>query len=289
MMAQSTDPGPRNAPVGFSGTVLESDEEIRRAAQVDLNWARASAPIAPAAVPIPSGPLATPYRPMARPPVPILTVFDDGKADGEVLRIRSPRFNIGRTEGDLRFPIDGRMSSTHVEITHQVVDGLHRWVVTDLQSTHGLFVRVSKTVLADRAEILVGNGRYRFEVPKSGTAETTDPILDASNMGATRGLDDGPGPFRPPSLTELLGKEIGNRILLVKEHYWIGSDPSCALCRADDPFCEPKHVRLQRNSKGVWGAEHNRTQNGLWLRMAQIVVDSMIHFQLGEQRFRLKI
>jgi hypothetical protein len=181
------------------------------------------------------------------------------------------------------------MSSSHVEITHQVVDGLHRWVVTDLQSTHGMFVRVSKTVLADRAEILVGNGRYRFDLNKPGPGEPSDGNLDTSNMGATQGLVDASGPFRPPSLTELLGKEIGNRILLVKDQYWIGSDPGCAFCRLDDPFCEPKHVRLQRNSKGLWGAEHHKTQNGLWLRMVQIAVDSMIHFQVGEQRFRLKV
>ena len=290
-MSQSPDPSPRNTPVGYSGTVLESDEEIRQAVLVDLKWAQANAPMAPATQPVPttSGPHASPYRPTVRPPVPILTVFDDGKADGEVIRIRSPRFTIGRTEGDLRFPLDGRMSSSHVEITHQVVDGLHRWVVTDLRSTHGMFVRVSKTVLADRAEILVGNGRYRFDVNKPGHGETADPVLDTSNTGATQGLVDGPVAFRPPSLTELLGKEIGNRLLLVKDHYWIGSDPSCALCRADDPFCEPKHVRLHRTPKGVWGAEHNKTQNGLWLRMVQITVDSMIHFQVGEQRFRLKV
>jgi hypothetical protein len=290
-MPQTPDPGPRNATLGYSGTVLESDEEIRQAVLIDRKWAQANAPKASDAQPVPAtaGPPASPYRPTVRPPVPLLTVFDDGKNDGEVIRIRSPRFTIGRTEGDLRFPLDGRMSSSHVEITHQFVDGQHRWVVTDLRSTHGMFVRVSKTVLADRAEILVGQGRYRFEVNKPGPGESPDRILDNSNAGQTQGLDEGSGPFRPPSLTEFLGKEIGNRVLLVKDQYWIGSDPSCALCRADDPFCEPKHVRLQRTFQGLWGAEHNKTQNGLWLRMVQIAVDPMIHFQIGEQRFRLKV
>jgi hypothetical protein len=290
-MSDTIVPPPRNALVGHSGTVLESEDEIRKAVLVDLKYAQAASALNPpsAPVPVPAGPPTSPYRPTARPPVPILTVFDDGKTEGELIRIRSPRFIIGRTEGDLRFPLDGRMSSSHVEITHQVVDGLHRWVVTDLRSTHGMFVRVSKTVLADRAEILVGNGRYRFEVNKPDSSDTADHLPSTSNAGETQGLDDRPGPFRPPSLTELVGKEIGNRILLVKDQYWIGSDPSCELCRADDPFCDPKHVRLHRTSKGTWGAEHNKTQNGLWLRMVQIAVDSMIHFQVGEQRFRLKI
>jgi hypothetical protein len=61
----------------------------------------------------------------------VLTVFDHGKTDGEVIRIRDHRFIIGRTEGDFCIPLDGRISARHVEITHQVVGGLHRWVVKD--------------------------------------------------------------------------------------------------------------------------------------------------------------
>ena len=90
-------------------------------------------------------------------------------------------------------------------------------------------------------------------------------------------------------MTELLGNEIGNRMLLVKPEYWIGSDPTCAICRPDDPFCEPRHVRLFRGSNGGWHAEHNRTFNGLWIRMAQIVVDATVRFQIGEQRFQIKV
>jgi len=90
-------------------------------------------------------------------------------------------------------------------------------------------------------------------------------------------------------VTEILGTEIGNRMLLVKPEYWIGSDPTCPIWRPDDLFCEPRHVRLYRGSHGGWHAEHNRTLNGLWMRMAQIVVDSTLRFQIGEQRFQIKV
>ncbi len=151
----------------------------------------------------------SPFRPTVRPPVPILTVHDDGRNDGEIIRIRDERFLIGRTEGDLRFPMDKRISSRHVKITHQVVGGLHRWVVTDLQSTHEMFVRVSKTSLADRAEFLVGNGRYRFEANQPEGSETADYGPIEVNTSQTQGWAEGPGPFRPPALTKLIGKEIG--------------------------------------------------------------------------------
>lgn len=287
-----------------SGTLIETEEEVRQAllsglkGQPPIPAASPAAPPQPAPPPMPAAALqpqpvaarsASVYRPTARPPIPMLIVFDDGRMDGEVIRIREPRFVIGRTEGDLRFPLDGRMSSRHVEITHQFVGGLHRWVVTDLQSTHGMFVRVSKTVLADKAEILVGNGRYRFDAPQTDAGATADFGPEDPGRGGTRGWDDGPSPLRPPALTELIGSEIGNRVLLVKNEYWIGSDPSCPIGRPDDPFCEARHVRLYRKPQGGWSAEHNRTVNGLWLRMSQIAVDAMVHFQIGEQRFQIKL
>ncbi len=195
---------------------------------------------------------AVPFRPTVRPPVAVLTVFDDGKTDGEIIRIRDHRFIIGRTEGDLCIPLDGRISAKHVEITHQVVGGLHRWVVTDLQSTHGMFVRVSRTVLADKAEFLVGNGRYRFDASSGRCRADGRPrSRTQGNFNETQGLDDGPVRSGRRPVTELIGSEIGNRMLLVKNEYWIGSDPSCPICRPDDPFCEPRaRPAVPRRLKG---------------------------------------
>ncbi|HEY2155069.1 MAG TPA: FHA domain-containing protein, partial [Isosphaeraceae bacterium] len=262
-----------------------TDDEVREAVACIRGQMQAPAPAQAATATRPT----SLFRPTSRPPVAMLTVQDDGRNDGEVIRIRQPRLVIGRTEGDLIIPIDGRISSRHLEITLQSVGGLHRWVVTDLQSTHGMFVRVTRTVLADRSEFLAGGGRYRFDASQPAEDATADYVASAPNTGETRGWDAAPSPFRPPALTELLGNEIGNRLLLVKPEYWIGSDPTCAACRADDPFCEPRHIRLFRGTRGNWHAEHNKTQNGLWLRMSQIVAESMIQFQVGEQRFRLKV
>ena len=45
----------------------------------------------------------------------LLTVFDDGKTEGEDIRLRGNRFLIGRTEGDLQIPHDNLMSAKHAE------------------------------------------------------------------------------------------------------------------------------------------------------------------------------
>jgi pSer/pThr/pTyr-binding forkhead associated (FHA) protein len=291
-MSQPARPGQPNPHVERSGTLIETDEEVRQAISGLKGQGQAESPptaTSPVAQTANRGPSATLFRPTVRPPMAVLTVCDDGKLDGEIIRIRDQRYVIGRTEGDLKIPIDGRISSRHVEITLQTVGGLHRWVVTDLQSTHGTFVRVSRTVLADRAEFLVGNGRYRFDSPQSTADATVGQVTDPAVSGETQGWDGSPSPLRPPAVTELIGYEIGNRMLLVKPEYWIGADPTCSICRSDDPFCEPRHVRLFRAPNGSWYAEHNRTQNGLWLRMSQIVVDSVVRFQIGEQRFLLRV
>ena len=155
-----------------------------------------------------------------------------------------------------------------------MVGGQHRWVITDLQSTHGLFVRLTRTNLADKAEILVGNGRYRFDAPQADSGQTADYSTPESARGATQGWEEGPSPFRPPALTELLGKEIGNRILLVKPEYWIGTDPSCPICRPDDPFCEPRHVRLYRGPGGTGTPSTTaRRRTGFGCGCPQITVD----------------
>lgn len=236
-------------------------------------------------------PGAVPFRPTRRPPVATLVVYDDGKTDGPVIHVRADRFVIGRTEGDLLIPHDDLISTRHVEITRQLVGGLYRWVLTDLQSTNGLFVRVSRTALHDRTEILVGGGRYRFDAPDPAPGETVDhlPGVDPPATGSTHGWGDDPAPARAPALTELVAGGIGNRVVLTRPEYWIGTDPGCAVARPDDPFCEPRHCRVYRGPGGGWYAEHPKTANGLWYRVPQVVADKTVQFQIGEQRFRLRV
>lgn len=283
-------------------TCLEVDEDVMDALRDNL----AAPPAKPSPPPVPrtsttpivagppparpaAPPMASPFRPTLRPPIAVLTVCDDGKSDGEQFRLRDGRFVIGRTEGDLVIPHDGMISSRHVEITRQAVGGQQRWVVTDLQSTNGLFVRISRTLLADQSELLVGKGRYRLLAPTNDGAATADyaPPEGARNTTQAWGAD-GAAPAIP-ALVELVGNSYSNRVLLIGSEYWIGADPSCAIGRANDPFCEARHARITRDAKGTWQVEQNKTVNGLWFRVPQVVCESVVQFQIGEQRFRLRV
>ena len=267
------------------GTLLESDEEIREAQK-----ALKPGPAATAAKQPPSRrPPANPYRPTVRPPMALLTVFDDGITEGQMIRVRGDRFIIGRSEGDLLISHDELISGRHVEITRHRLGDKYRWVITDLQTRNGLFVRVSRTALTDKSEFLVGSGRYRFEAADSELPGTVDFLPAEAKPSSTRHYGSGQTPVRQPVVVELVAGGIGARVPLVQPEHWIGSDPACTICRADDPFVEPRHVRLSCASDNVWHAQNNKTANGLWFKVPQITVEDGCLFQIGEQRFRLKV
>jgi hypothetical protein len=141
--------------------------------------------------------------------------------------------------------------------------------------------------LADRAEFLVGSGRYRFEA-----ATTPGGTLDYQPddaRGSTRGWEAESAAFMPPALVELVPGGIGNRYVLNRAEYWIGTDPICPIGRPDDPFCEALHARLWRLPDGAWQIEHKKTVNGVWLRVPQIATEKGCVFQIGEQRFRIAV
>jgi pSer/pThr/pTyr-binding forkhead associated (FHA) protein len=188
----------------------------------------------------------------------VLTVFDDGTVDGETIRIRGDRFVIGREAGDLLITHDPAVSPTHAVITRKPGDGRGVWEVTDAGSDTGLYIRVSRAKLTDGKEFLIGRGRYRFE--------------------AARG----------PEVVEVAPAGNGIRLPLTGPEHWIGTDPGCDLWRPDDPFAERRHARIARDPDGAWAVAHNKTVNGLWLRMTEITVNGTCFFQIGEQRFKLK-
>jgi hypothetical protein len=126
-----------------SGTLMETEEDIRQALLAKQGGAAAAKHSSPAAG-------ASPYRPTLRPPVALLTVLDDGKNDGEVLRLRTDRFVIGRSEGDFNIRHDTLISARHLEITRHRAGDQYRWVLTDLQTTNGLFIRCSRIALVDQ-------------------------------------------------------------------------------------------------------------------------------------------
>lgn len=266
------------------GTVLESEEEIKRTQELLKN-----------SVSHGSGShshefVEQLYRPSIRPPVALLTIYDDGRSKGENIRIRNEQFVVGRTEGDLKLAFDEMLSSKHFAVTRQMVAGIWRWVVTDLQSRNGVFFRVSKAPLTHDAEFLVGGGCYKYQIVQNVEPETTGWSHAQLNGPSTKAYQP-ELPAGVATLSEIVRGIGGTRTRLAKDLYTIGRSTACDIVRTNDPFTAPVHVHLSRSAKGTWMIQNNGTRNGVWLRLPQIVIPhgKNCDFQAGEQRFRLSL
>jgi pSer/pThr/pTyr-binding forkhead associated (FHA) protein len=286
-------PNRPQAPV--EGTRLESDEDIRQALQARRERLAAQAKKGPVGGPD-KKPVAAPAeieaqaeRPVIRPPVALLCVLDDGRTDGEWVRLRADVTVIGRTEGNVLIAHDGAISGRHAEIVRQRGPNGYRWSLIDLQSTNGTFVRIGSTFLRNENELIVGSGRYRFEAGPPPPPAADPPGAPPQTTQAWSGA----APVRSlvPSLVEISPAGPVSRTALTLPEYWIGRDAkACAIARPDDVLVSARHARLYRDPKGQWHVENNRSLNGLWLRIAEpMPLAAACQFRLGEQRFIFRI
>lgn len=227
------------------------------------------------------------FRPVRRPPMAVLTILDDGSNEGEKVRLRTDRVVIGRTEGDILIPHDAAMSSKHAELVRQFDHGHYRWMLTDLKSMNGSYVRLSSTLLKHGQELLIGGRRYRFDAaPQGASIEDSQTPIPASGTCAWQavGVAD-----LLPSLVELSPEGDGKRHAMRGSECWIGRDPHCSILLADDPLVSPRHARIFQDGKGRWNIENVGARNGTWTRINRMPFDSSGFFQLGEQRFHFKV
>jgi pSer/pThr/pTyr-binding forkhead associated (FHA) protein len=303
-------PGPTPAgnrsPAQREVTYIESDDEIRQAIQARQSARQANATRRPAAdtTPVGSGATHPPEvtalpldaqtqaeKPVERPPLALLYVLDDGKATGELVRIRSDRMVIGRSEGDICIPNDLMISSRHAEITRSFTSAGWVWLLSDLKSTNGTFVRVGKIVLRDQKEFIIGRGRYRFEsgVKAAALSSVNSPApVPESTMAWSGELV---GEALVPRLVELTPAGVVKRVPLVLPEYWIGRDSqTCAIVRADDLLVNARHARLSRDQRGQWILQNNKSLNGVWERVFEsLQLTSGCRFRLGEQLFQFQV
>ncbi len=260
-------------------TRVESVDEVRQA----LRARRASA--------VPEAePAVAAYRPLRRPPMALLCILDDGLDDGEWVRLRTDRVVIGRADADIVIPHDGMMSSQHAELCRRPEHGGFRWHLNDLHSTNGTYVRIGKTVLRHQQELLLGARRYRFEDACRAAVLADESSADSEKPRGTQGWEVAVPVPRLPGLVELTPDGEGRRWPLTQAENWIGRDPAqCAVAIPDDPLVSPRHGVIHRDAKGRWLLENAKSHNGLWLRTDSVAIDGTCQFQLGEQRFLVRV
>jgi pSer/pThr/pTyr-binding forkhead associated (FHA) protein len=212
------------------------------------------APAAPAPPPgRPAAADAAPHRPRLRLPIALLHVVDDGREDGEVVRLRGERVVIGRSEGDVVVPHDISMSPRHAAL-ERLPDG---WRLVDLGSAGGTFVRVTHARLRHGGEIQLGGTRLVFQ-----EVDLTEAWLVEVRPGGGGQRHECNAP----------GVTIGR---------------GAAVINLSDPFVSPLHARVSRTPRG-WRIE-NSGLNGLWVRIdGPVEMHGPSQFLCGEQRFVLE-
>jgi pSer/pThr/pTyr-binding forkhead associated (FHA) protein len=272
-----------NTQDSYPDTRLESIEDIRKAIAGSRRIATAKE----------TGPEddTHAFRAVYRPPMAIVCILDDGSADeGDWVRLRADKTVIGRSEGEIVIAHDAMMSSKHASITRHAHKGGFRWLLTDLGSTNGTFVRVSDTPIKHGQELLLGSRRFRFNSAPQGATAIEEEGPDAGAPKQTRGWQAVSPRDLIPSLIEVTPQGDGKQFMLKSNDVWIGRDPRhCTVVISDDLMLSPRHCRLHRDSKGAWHLENSGSRNGTWVRVTKIPLNTNAQFQLGEQRFFIKV
>lgn len=252
---------PSSADSSVPGSLFDSFDGW---AQLLRQTPQAAIPGQPAAAPTPppaarrAPPEAFPFRPLRRPPMALLRIVDDGREDGETIRLRGGGVEIGRSGCGITIPHDEAIAPTHARIA-LLADGT--WQLTDLGSHTGTFVRVTEARLRHGGCLLLGGTRLRFE---RGPGPDTATLVEIPDEPAPSGT-----PKRHPCTAG--GSTVGGH----------GGGAAIVL---DDPFVSPLHAEIFRVERG-WRVV-NRGRNGLWMRIERPVrLAAAAQFQCGEQRF----
>lgn len=224
------------------------------------------------------------FRPALRPPVPVLTVLDDGSLDqGEDVRLRRERVSIGRLAGDIELPNDPAISANHAEIRRTPWKGGFQWHLHDLGSVNGTFVRCVRAVLHDHAIVILGSRRFRLRNPLR-------PRTVPASAVETNQLDGRHIPETVwPVLAEASSKPGAVEVPLRAERLVIGRAGGGADVELDDPLLANTHATLKRMRDGSWMITAETTRNGIWVSASAVALTSYCFFRCGEQRFRFMI
>ena len=223
------------------------------------------------------------FRPSMRAPVAVLTVLDDGSMDeGEQIRIRSDRFRIGRSEGDLVLKHDPTMSSKHAEIQRVDHRGQTRWLLNNAESVNGTFVRVNGAKLFEDSIVIIGSRRFRLDRPFAAAVKNT-------TVG-TKPVDKLAPPEQVwPILIESSGKSESLKFPIRTPSVSIGRTGSGCDIELDDPLVAAHHATLMRVADGTWKIAPAKTRNGVWVSLHTVPLTPCCFFQCGEQRFKFVI
>jgi pSer/pThr/pTyr-binding forkhead associated (FHA) protein len=99
-------------------------------------------------------------------------VVERDGSDGPVFALRGERVQVGRTQGDVRFPHDPFVSPVHATLARVPTGG---WTVTDVGSRNGIYLRIARSEPVYPGDMfLVGHQLLRLENAPRAEGEAPD-------------------------------------------------------------------------------------------------------------------
>ncbi|MCU0673162.1 MAG: FHA domain-containing protein [Myxococcota bacterium] len=166
--------------------------------------------------------------------VRLVAILKDG-SDGAAHAIHVPSTDLGRTEGDVRFPDDPYLSARHARLRKDA----NRWFLRDLDSINGVFLRIREPVeLRSGDVILLGQQVLRFELLDDAEL----PLGPASVQGVM--VFGTPETTRFARLVQYTTEGVGRDVhYLYRDDTVLGRETG-DIVFTDDPFLSRRHASI---------------------------------------------
>jgi len=211
-----------------------------------------------------------PFLPPHRPRTPLLYVMDDNQETAEVIRLRAMQTVIGRSRGDILIENDAHVSDRHAEIRRELKEGTFTWVLNDLRSTNGTYVKVLKQNLAEGDCLLLGQRYFRFSRVESNESERRSDRLPSCAL---------------VQFAVAAGEKRQIHLLNQSKPNLIGNGQAGPKATWKDEFLDQEHARIACDQNDQWCIEDLGSLNGTWIKTQSLPLLDGISFQLGGQRF----
>ena len=210
--------------------------------------------------------------------VRLVAILKDG-SDGAVHAIHVPSTDLGRTEGDVRFPDDPYLSARHARLRKDA----GRWFLRDLDSVNGVFLRIREPMeLRSGDVILLGQQVLRFEILDDAEL----PLGPASVQGVM--MFGTPETARFARLVQYTTEGVGRDVhYLYRDDTVLGRETG-DIVFTDDPFLSRRHasIAFERSTKRVVLKDLG-SSNGTSLRLrAEHELRIGDQFRVGRHLFR---
>lgn len=236
----------------------------------------AVAPVFVGAPQAPAAPVAQPKQAFGR----LIVVAKDG-GEGPNYPLHE-RVDIGRSEGEVRFPDDRYLSPRHVRIS--VRDG--RAYLRDLQTPNGVYLRLRDTpvALANQGVFLIGQQVLRLEMLQP---DGFGPVTEGDTL-----LFGTPTSPRYARLCQRTVEGVTLDVFHIRKAETVLGRESGDIVFADDPFLSRRHATLHYDlEKKTVQLRDLGSSNGTFYRAAgdEIEVASGDQFRIGQQLFRIEL